>query len=141
MWYNRPMVRFRHVSKDTVALAIIVFFVAGFAGMSHLGMTIQADGQMSACPFTPGISICNMNSLEMIAASQSLLNALPQQKDVELLFLLLIAGAFAFLFFWKSFSPPKISVPHNFSRHWKYIPPHNPLQELFSSGILNPKPY
>lgn len=125
--------------KIVFSLALVSFLLLGTFGFSHAGMIMEMDGRMTDCPFAPGVAICNMTPLEMIAASQNLLTTLPQQKDPAYLLLLLAAAAFALIFFWKPFSPLRVSlVPIPISNR-EYMPLHSYLQEAFSNGILNPK--
>ena len=130
----------RVLRKGIVILGVTVFLLMGSFGMSHIGMSTQMDGQMSDCPLTPGVAICNMNPLEMIAASQSLLNTLPMQKDLAILLLLLMAAWFATIVFLRPLSPPRL-LTQNPASNRKYIPLSMFLQEAFSNGILNPKLY
>lgn len=136
------MTRCHDVTKIAVALTIVAFFLAGFAGTSHASMTMQADGQMTDCPLLPGVFICTMTPLGMIAASQYLLASFPQQKDSVVLLIALLLATLARVRVWKLLVPlwptreRAVSMPCPV-----YIPLANPLQEIFSSGILNPKPY
>lgn len=126
-------------AKIAVTLGIVAFLLVGSFGMSHIGMTTQMDGMMSDCPFTPGVAICEMSPLQMIAASQGLLN-LPQQKDLASILLLLLSAALVLAVF-KPLLPPRLALLHATVPRREYLPFSNPLQELFSNGILNPKLY
>jgi len=131
------------LAKTAIVLGITAFLLLGSFGLSHAGMMTGMDGQMTDCPFSPGVAICNMTPLEMISASQNLFTTLPQQKDVFSLLMLLVAGILALAVFWKPllspFSAPRPSALYVLRPRREYIPLHNPLQELFSNGILNPK--
>lgn len=128
-----------NIAKILLSFGLAAFLFLGAFNFTHAGMKTGMDGQMTDCPFTPGISICEMNPLEMIAASQSLLTTLPQQKDLFSVLMLLITAAFL-LVSWKPPVPRRIA-PRVFTPLRDYIPFSNPLQELFSNGILNPKLY
>lgn len=130
-----------NLAKILLSFGLVAFLLLGGFNFSHAGMTTGMDGQMSDCPFTPGVSICEMNPLEMIAASQSLLTTLPQQKDLFSVLMLLIAAAFLLLVLWKPPVPRQRMALRIFTPRRDYTPFSNPLQELFSSGILNPKLY
>ncbi len=127
--------------KPALAFGLVAFLFLGAFNFSHAGMTTGMDGKMSDCPFTPGVSICEMNPLEMIAASQSLLTTLPQQKDALLLLMFLLAGALALAVFWRPYISPRPAATYVLRRRRDCIPVSNALQELFSNGILNPKLY
>jgi hypothetical protein len=116
-----------------------LLFMSSF-GMLHMGMNMGPDGTMSDCPFAPGgSSICTMTPLEHIGAIQSLFTTLPQRDNALSLFLLLISGIFAVVFFWQSASPPKLLYKRRSIFERGYIPLHGFLQEAFSNGILNSK--
>lgn len=129
-----------NTAKMLVSFGLVAFLVLGGFNFSHAGMT-TGDGQMTDCPFTPGVSICEMSPLEMIAASQNLLTTLPQQKDLFSILLFLIAAVFLLFVSWKPPIPRRHTISHVFTPRHDYIPFSNPLQELFSNGILNPKLY
>ncbi len=130
-----------NVARLAFAFGLTAFLLFGTPGFSHAGMTTAMDGQMSDCPFTLGVAICNMTPLEMISASQSLLTTLPQGKDAFSLLASLIALAMAFAISSKRLVPPDVSAPYAFKPCSGYAPFSNPLQELFSNGILNPRLY
>ena len=137
------MITRSNIARLALAFGLVAFLLLGTFGLSHAGMTTGMDGQMTDCPFSPGVAICSMSPLEMISASKSLLTTLPQQKDVFSLLMLLVAGILALAVFWKPllspFSAPRPSALYVLRPRREYIPLHNPLQELFSNGILNPK--
>lgn len=128
-----------NISKIVLSFALVAFFLLGASNFSHAGMTTGMDGQMADCPFTPGVAICDMNPLEMIAASQNLLTTLPQQNDLFSVLMLLIAAA-VLLVSWKP-PVPRRALSRVFVPRHDYVSFSNPLQELFSNGILNPKLY
>lgn len=130
-----------NIVKIVLSFALVAFLLLGTFNFSHTGMTTGMDGQMTDCPFTPGVAICEMNPLEMVAASQSLLNTLPPQKDLASIFLLLLMAALVLVAIFRSFSPPRLALSRAAVPRREYIPVSNPLQELFSNGILNPKLY
>ena len=133
------MITRSNIARLALAFVLVAFLLLGTFGLSHAGMTTGMDGQMTDCPFSPGVAICSMSPLEMISASKSLLTTLPQQKDVFSLFMLLLAAALAFAVFWRPFISPRPVLSYVLRPRREYIPFHNPLQELFSNGILNPK--
>jgi|SRR3989338_2476923 len=130
-----------NTSKTILSFALVAFLLLGTFGFSHAGMTTGMDGQMTNCPFTPGVSICEMNPLEMIAASQNLFTTLPLQKDLFSVLMLIIAAVLLLFVSWKPYTPRRHTTSHTLIRRREYIPLSNALQELFSNGILNPKLY
>lgn len=109
-------------------------------------MAMEANGQMSSgnC-FMPGMTeaLCQMDPLEHIASWQSMFTAIPNQGDVVLLLLALLALALGALFI-RSFrniplpQPPAV-LQTPFLYYKRHIPIIHPLQEALSSGILHPK--
>lgn len=128
-------------AKTAFVLGIMAFLLVGSFGMSHAGMDTKMDGRMIDCPFTPGVSICNMSPLEMIAASQSMFTTLLQPKDPASLLLLLLSAILALALIFKPLSPPRLAFSRAVVPRREYVPISNALQELFSNGILNPKLY
>lgn len=80
----------------------------------------------------------------MIAVSQSMFSAIPQQKGF-LFFLLLLAflalSALLVVPFARPFMPPRLSLLHIPLSKRARVPLYNYLREAFSDGILNPKPF
>ena len=133
----------RNLPKYVLVVVFFAFVFFSSVGIFSPDMAMISDGQMSSkCPFMPGMaSLCQMNPLEHIAAWQSMFAAIPNQHDV-LTTLLLLLASFAFSLFLtrKANYPPIISDSKaQFVYNWTRTPITNPLQELFSSGILNSK--
>lgn len=126
--------------KVLFALLLASLLLVGSLGISHAGMSMDMEGNMTDCPFMPGVSICNMSPLEMIAASQSFLQNVSLQNDLFLILSLLLAVAGTVVFA-RFFSPPDLFAVRHLAP--KQSPPvsYNFLQEAFSNGILNPKLY
>lgn len=143
LYYGHMMLLPTKAQKALMILGLITFLSLGFFGISHSSMAMGEDGNMtmSNCPFMSGQAVvCNMDPLEHIAAWQSMFTGIPSQTGSTLILLLLAALALAFL--WAHLWRPSIDrtyVPFRFFVQRDYIPPVSPLQELFSSGILNPK--
>lgn len=140
----------RHMSqfsKYLLLFAILAFFFVGFLGLGHTSMDISADRQTSASNcFMPGMTevLCQMNPLEHIAEWQSMFTAAPNQNDVLMFLLALLALVLGTLFLHshQSTAPPKILVSQfKFLYYKRHIPIVSPLQEAFSNGILHPKLY
>jgi hypothetical protein len=134
------MIARSNIAKMFLSFGLVAFLLLGAFNFSHAGMTTGMDGEMTDCPFTPSTAICEMNPLEMIAASQNLLTTLPQQKDLFSVLMLLVAAALL-LASWKPYVPRRPAVARVAIPKREYVPFSNPLQELFSNGILNPKLY
>ena len=121
--------------KGLLTLILASLLLAGSLGISHHGMSMDMDGNMSDCPFMPGVSICSMSPIEMIAASQSFLSNITLNQDP---FLLLVSVALILTVFPQFFSPPKLSLRHKPIKR-KLIVRSSFLEDAFSDGILNPK--
>lgn len=129
----------RTISRSLLIVSIIVFFAAGTFGISHLGMTSDANGQMSNCPFMGVAALCDMNPLEHIAAWQNMFTAVPF-KGISALALLLLAFFAVFLWrdFWNTRWVQSISNHSQYFRNKTFLI-RNELQEALSAGILHPK--
>lgn len=125
--------------KGILTLLLASLLLAGSLGISHQGMSMDMDGNMTDCPFLPGVSICMMSPIEMVAASQSFLSGITLNTDSSLLLLLVSATTIATAFF-TFFSPPRITTRLRV-RKQKHRLRSNFLEEAFSNGILNPKLY
>jgi hypothetical protein len=125
--------------------AVAVFVLAAFAfaggfGVLHVGMDMDASGSMSACPFMGMTALCQMTPLEHIEAWQGMFTSLPWSAGAAAL-------AFVLLVFLGLASAAGVRIRPVCTeyqalqclRRREYAPPTNPLQELFSNGILNPK--
>ena len=130
------------LGKYVMLFAITSGFVfLSLFGLS-LGMSTQSNGKMSDCPFGNNTaSICTMSPLEHIAAWQSFFSTLPLKEKMSLIFSL-VAFALA-LFLLPKFFQQFLKYNNLFYlQRYRYLRKDfipNPLQELFSSGILNPK--
>lgn len=129
--------------KYVLVVVFFAFILLSSVGLFSPDMAMNSDGQMSSnCPFMPGMtSLCQMNPLEHIAAWQSMFSTIPNQQDVLTILLLFLASlAFSLFLIHKATYPPIISdLRARFVHNWTRTSVTNPLQELFSSGILNPK--
>ena len=120
--------------KSVVATLILIAFVTlgGFGMLAMAGM--DGHHHEPGCPFMPGEqAICAMTALDHISAWQ---NAFTVTLPTLFTYLLL---AVAVLFVWKYYNPPDLFVrrlPLRRSEDHVSVPLY---QELFSSGILNPK--
>lgn len=129
-----------HGITVTFCLVIVLALLAGFSGLPHIGMDMESAPQMSFCPMMLGPAICNMSPIQHIASWQSMFTSIPQNAAL-LVFLILSALSMAVAWLWtrlwhfsleeraRSRDPQvsTVALPAPF------------LQELFSSGILNPK--
>jgi len=129
--------------KMVLVLGLAAFLFFGIFGVSHSTMNMGPDGNMtmSNCPFMSGQAVvCNMNPLEHISAWQSMFVTILQQNSSDLLVLLLAALALTLV--WTRLLRPKFEpepqLAFAIACREHYLPPPL-LQELFSSGILNPK--
>jgi hypothetical protein len=143
-WYSvRMRFQARNLPKIFLCLALLVVLLISATGLPHFGMTMSMDEHgnmaMSDC-YMPGMTtLCKMNVFDHMAWWQSMFTSIPAQNI--LFSLLLLVAAAIVLFTWSrlAHSPPE-KLPMRFRfRQRNYIPLASPLQELFSSGILNPK--
>ena len=128
--------------KHILLVGIAAFLFLNSFGITHLGMSINADGQTSTCPFMGVPALCHMNPLDHIFTVQTMLVTIPA---IGTLFFLisLLCGLIAFpvlrriwqladLAYLSSSSPPPILS--------RYVPRHA-LQEAFASGIIHSKAF
>ena len=128
------------VLKTAAALLLVLgFFVAGNSGLAHIGMDDMAMHEaMPGCSLMGMSAVCQMNPLEHIGMWQNLFAFLPKIEDLFALLFSLFALVLGMS--WLSWLPrriPKTGIGHRIRQD--YIALSHPLQELFSSGILNPK--
>ena len=131
------------ISKIIVGIASISLLWMMFFGLSQFGMATDVNGNVVKCPFAGhSMSICIMNPTEHIEEWQSMFTTLPAQQDAVLaLFALIVLVAFGTLGFWNKFSIHNelLLLSRLRSRLRDSFQIFDPLQEAFSSGILNPK--
>lgn len=134
---------FSRTSKLTqivLSFGIFAFLAVSFLSLSHFGMSMGMDGDMSmsSCPFMNEMTMCDMSPFEHMGIWQSLFANILTPENAILVLLLLVALSFPL---WAHlFSPPK----HTFTqiRHIHDDSQRGTLsflQQLFSQGILNPK--
>lgn len=130
-----------HRTKAVAVFALASFMLTGGFGMLHAGtdMRMGSDGGAHNCPFMGMTALCHMTPPEHIEAWQGMFASLPRSLGAALAFALLAFICLATL------GRVAIRVARTAYRALRrpqrqaYAPPSNPLQELFSSGILNPK--
>ena len=130
------------LAKAVFAIGMTAFLLIGVLGLSHMGMTMDADGHMTMdnCPFMSGMGICNMSPLEHIAMWQNMFTTIPHELNQTLALLLLIVSALGIAWVRYLFPPPREPVRQRiYYSYREHVPVLNILQELFSSGTLNPK--
>lgn len=133
-----PVMAAKGAMKVAVSFGLVAFLLLGTVGLSSAGMPTASDGHMPNCPLTQGhAAVCKMNPLEHFATWQSMLTTvLPGTITVLLLLIAMIVvitrRRLRLLFC--------NEIPQPFP-HAVYDVPTRPtvLQELFSSGVLNPK--
>lgn len=128
---------FRRYARFGVCLAVVLVLFAYAGGASHLAMSVGGD--MMPCPFADTTSLCDMTPLEHVSAWQSVFTALPYY---DACLLLLCVAVFLFVAVRARF---RRELLHLFVRYRVHIAlppvPAMALQEVFSAGILNPKPF
>lgn len=127
-----------------LTLGIGTFLFMSLFGIFQSAMGMSMDGKMSDCPFMPGMNVCPMSPLEHMTFMQSFFTNIPQQENplLALLFSLAFIAFVSVTWFKRFFSPPDPSqraLQHFYrQRSFSIL---RVLQELFSQGILNPKPF
>mgnify|MGYP001567940350 CR=1 FL=1 len=136
---------FSRTAKTLLILSLVAFLLFGFFGLSHSSMAMGADGNMimSNCPFMSGqVAACKMDILEHIATWQSMFTGILSHTGSTLMLMLVAALALAFLWAHLRWPPTnRVFASTRLLVRREYVPPAPSLQELFSSGILNPKLY
>ena len=131
------------ISKIIIGLASVSLFWMMFFGLSQFGIATDVNGNVAKCPLAGhSMSICITNPTEHIQEWQSMFTTLPAQQDtVFALFALIVLVAFGALGFWNKFSIHNalLLLSRLRSRLRDSFQIFDPLQEAFSSGILNPK--
>lgn len=125
--------------KSAVTLGIIAFVIMNLQGF--YSMPTDGHGKMFNCPFMGVATVCQMNSLEHIAAWQNMFTALPQ-KDIFAFLVLLILILFAIILLRNFLRVPLKEFLSAEAIRYKrtntlFIP--HPLQWAFSDGILHTK--
>ena len=126
--------------KFLIAFMAIAMLLFGFSGFGMMGMDMNSP--MVNCPFGGhSMSICKMNPMEHIQEWQSMFTTLPAKDAISFLSALLALLALLAIGAWKKFSIhdqpwPEIYINPFYLRKYQIF---DPLQESFSSGILNPK--
>ncbi len=122
-----------------VSLLITFMFVGGF-GVFHFGMDMDMEGGMSGCPFMGMTAICEMTPYEHISEWQAAFTTLPHTNTLTLLLISLLALFISLAWLGRIPIRPPLSLapPVRYTQR-EEKPIVNLLQELFSSGILNPK--
>lgn len=128
-----------------LAFGLFAFLTLSFFGLGHMsGMTENENGDMVGCIFTGKTMLCKMNVIEHISLWQSMFTAIPQESLMLLALLILLV---AVIFVTKNIlAPPRPSNSKALTKRL-YLKEHpdlllfDPLKEVFSQGILNPKIY
>jgi hypothetical protein len=133
----------KKIQKIILIVTLTVLFFIGSLGAFHLGMNMEHNGQMSSTCLMPGMTtMCQMDPLEHIISWQRMVAVAPNQNNILLALIQLLALIFGSLYFF-SRSNTTLSTKY-FTRSLlsyqrKYIPISNYLQELFANGIIHPK--
>ena len=119
----------------------IALFLVLFIGFFHLNM-MNMDS-MSDCPLMSGMAMCNMTAFEHIRTVQSMFSNLSFEKNISLILFSFIFLYYIYLIHSRYlFSPPRNTLYLTKKRlHQNQFFPHTYLEEAFSNGILNPKPF
>lgn len=144
--YAISMFDARHMfGKALVSAGIMLLLLGAFVGLPHFGMSTTMDEHgnmtMSDCSMPGMTTLCTMSPLEHLSSWQLAFASIVQEYSSTLLMMLLVV-AVALSFSWvRQHYPPSSEVRiSRYRLREEYFPP-NQLQELFSDGILNPKPF
>ncbi len=120
--------------KSFVATLIFITFVT-LSGFGLLAITgINGHHHQPGCPFMVGEhAICTMTALDHIIAWQNAFTTTIPTLSIYFFF------ATAVLFVYKYYSPPNLFIRRFLSSRTNSLIFVSLWQELFSSGILNPK--
>ena len=130
--------RITNLAKPFLTLGIFAFVAVSFLALTHFGMSMDGEMDMSDCPFMTEMVICDMGVLDHLSSWQSIFSnvVIPEIIILALLFLAII-----WVPYWTQFQPVSKDFliqrlqPSAYTR--SLIP--TLFQYLFSKGILNPK--
>ena len=126
-----------------LSLGVFTLLYLSMFGIFHMGMAMSMDGQMSDCPFMLGMNICPMTPFEHVSFVHDFFTNIPQQQDMILALILAVSFVAATGLIWlrQLFTPPDRFRSIGYFYRNRYFSIQRLLQQLFSNGILNPKPY
>ncbi len=118
-----------------IKTTIAILSVTAFLFIGSIGMLSMTDHHHEpGCPFMPGEQvICQMDVFDHIGAWQSTFTTI---LPTLVLYLFLAAVVFVA---WQYYSPPDLFVRVPINRRRLQPARVSVVQELFSSGILNPR--
>lgn len=119
-----------------------LLFVSMF-GIFHYSMAMSMDGTMSDCAGMPGMNVCPMTPFEHVSFMQNFFSNIPPQQDMTLALILAIGfvALTSFAWFRQSLIPSDSLRSIGYFYRNKQYSIVRLFQELFSLGILNPKPF
>ena len=113
------MVKQSSIIKVFLSFWIILFFMSAFLGVSHAGMKMDADDQMSDCPFTSGVSVCTMTPFEHLMVVQSIYQSLPAKNDIALFLVFLFISIGIISSLQKVFDIPQLRLTYSRYGQWE----------------------
>ena len=131
----------RFVTKSNILLLVIALvFMMSVGGIFSANMMMDGNGMMTPCPFMGMTGICNMNPLDHIVAWQGMFTSIPAQSVPLIVLLFALSLIVVFTRVRQVHAPPREQISsYRLYRRAEYFHPVPALQELFASGILNPK--
>lgn len=138
-------ITFQKLAVFFLTLGFFAFVTLSIFGLGHMsGMTANENGDMAECIFTGKVMLCKMSIIEHISLWQSMLTVMPQEN---LMLLALLTLFMAVIFMTKNILVLLCLSRVEALTRRLYLKEHpdfslfNPLKEVFSQGILNPKIY
>lgn len=128
-----------------LVIGLFAFVVLNIFGLSHTaGMPKNDNGDMTGCIFTGQVMLCKMDVIEHIFLLKSIFTAMPQKSltfTVLLVFLLGVVLAAKNILAPLNLSSNKVLAQKLYLAQHPDISLFDPLKEVISAGILNPKIY
>jgi hypothetical protein len=135
----------KSVGKMKSILTIITlaaFLAIAFFAFFDFGMTMNADGSMGNCPFSPNGSICAMTLQEHMSIWQTMFAATPQKLVTMSLVLFALWMSFVALIFRNlllEYSKLLFYDYRLYTKQYSYISLIDPIQRAIYRGRITPK--
>lgn len=120
-----------------IAFTSIIFFV-----FLDFGMTMNPDGSMERCPFSPNGSICTMTLREHISIWQTMFAATPQKLTTASLILIALWVLFVAIIFKNlllKYSKLLLYDYRLYTKQYSYLSLIDPVRRAIYRGRITPK--